>query len=174
MRESEDSNELESIPMMVDWLSKRKGVIVDNWREFGNMDAIREDLMLFTVYAHSTIEELSARLIAQHIIDDRFQDGGYQYAFSQMSQAHRERLMSECELVDDGLLGKLSEFETLRNKVVHEPHPHLDWKKDDIKRKLDHVVEVLQRISDGLLATAHSVGRKGTPLEPWLPSENPG
>ncbi|MFB6188172.1 MAG: hypothetical protein ABEI86_15090 [Halobacteriaceae archaeon] len=122
--------------------------LIDKWNEFGSMDAIEEDLFLFVIEAHGAIEELTTRAICQHIINDSYSDDAFEYVYSDMSEYHREKLLSKCGILEDTLPNDLDRFRGLRNQIAHNRGRNLNWQDDDIEEAIQDVIGVVMALHE--------------------------
>lgn len=122
--------------------------IIDNWEEFGSMDAIKDDLFLFVIETHGNIEELTTKIICQQVIDDDYSDDAFNYVYSEMSEIHREKLLSNCGILEDTLPNALDDFRRLRNQIAHNRGRGLDWQDDEIERIIRDVIGVRKELDE--------------------------
>jgi len=125
-------------------LTADKEKILEIWDEFEDVDMLRDEIKLFIVTAYATIEELTAEIISNHIIEEDFSDQIHDYIYSRMSQSHREQLLNKCGIYDDIFIGHLAEIRALRNKLAHEHKPSLDWEDDRIEDRMDLAINILK------------------------------
>lgn len=131
------------------YLKHKHGLLVDKWDEFGSIGAIEDELYQVIINTHAAIEEATTHIIINYVIDDGFSDSAYNYVYSNMSQHHREKLLSECGILSNKTKGEMSYFRSLRNKVAHEPFARLDWNQDDIGEKLEDGITALDKLTEG-------------------------
>lgn len=152
MAESDDSEEQDKQLMrQARYLSHKSEVIIDDWREFGNMGAIKDDLNLFIITTHAAIEDATTHVITRYVIDDRLSEDAYNYVYSNMSQSHREQLLTECGILSESTRGKFGHFRGLRNAVAHEPFVQLNWREQNIEDKIQGATTALERLTWGAL-----------------------
>ena len=125
------------------YLKSKGEKIIDKWEEFGSIDAIEDDLFLFVIETHGAIEEYTTRALCQQIIKDSYSDDAFEYVYSDMSQYHREKLLSQCGILEDTLSNDLDHFRGLRNQIAHNRGRGLDWEDDDIEETIRDAIEVL-------------------------------
>lgn len=122
-------------------------LIIDKWCEFGEMSAIHDDLFKFIIQTHAVIEELTAGIITKYVIEDEYSDAAYEYVYSGMSQHHREKLLSECGILEDSIKGYLGNFRGLRNRIAHKPEMNIDWAEDDIEDRIKLSIEIVEDLT---------------------------
>jgi abortive infection bacteriophage resistance protein len=125
------------------YLKSKGEKIIDKWEEYGSIDAIEDDLFLFVIETHGAIEEYTTRALCQQIIKDSYSDNAFEYVYSDMSQYHREKLLSQCGILEDKLSNDLDHFRGLRNQIAHNRGRGLDWEDDDIEETIRDAIEVL-------------------------------
>ena len=116
--------------------------VIDKWNEFGEMSAIEDDVFLFVIEANGAIEQHSSRIICDYVISDEYSDDAFEYVYSQMSQTHRERLLSQCGILND-LWGNLNKFRHLRNKIAHDRGEGIDWYGDNIEECINDAMDAV-------------------------------
>jgi len=150
MVNSDDSYEQQDQQLVrqAKYLEHKVETIIDDWREFGNIEAIKDDLNLVVITTHAAIEDATAHLITRHVIDDKFSDEAHDYVYSNMSQSHREQLLVSCGILSDSTRGKLGQFRGIRNAVAHEPFARLDWEEENVGKKLREATTALEHLTD--------------------------
>jgi len=129
--------------------------LIEKWEEFGSMDDVEDDLVLFVIEAHGAIEGLTSRTICNQIMDDEYSTEAFEYVYSDMSEFHREKLLNQCGILDDTLPNDLDDFRGLRNDIAHNRGRGLDWRDDDIETTIRDVIEVVKELH-GVVYTAES------------------
>jgi len=129
-------------------IEKQGEILIDKWKEFGSMDAIKDDLFLFVIEAHGVIEELTTRAICQNIIDDGYSSDAFNYVYSDMSQYHREKLLSQCGILDETLPNSLDNFRGLRNQIAHNRGRNIDWKGDNVEETVREAIDTVAALHE--------------------------
>ena len=124
-------------------IENRGKKLINKWGEFGEMSAVKDELFLFVIEAHGAIEELSARIICKQVINEDYSERVFDYVYSDMSQHHREKFLKECGILNNDILGRLSEFRRLRNRIAHNRGKNLDWQEDNIPDKIRIAIRAL-------------------------------
>jgi hypothetical protein len=150
MADSGDRYEQQNRRLMeqVEYLERKVGAIIDDWREFRDIKAISDDLNLVIITIHAAIEESTALLITRHVIDNRISEGAHDYVYSNMSQSHREQLLVDCGILSESTRGTFGQFRGVRNVVAHEPFTQLNWEERNIGKKLQEATTALSRLTD--------------------------
>lgn len=144
-RGREDRYDIDELGRLIVYLGRRQDEIIEKWGEFGDIGTVREELTVFVITAHATIEELSTQIITDHVLNFKFSDRAYDYVYSGMSQSHREKLLSECGILSDQFCGKLGEFKGFRNRISHDPYPKIDWQDDGVEEKLKLAMNCIEK-----------------------------
>jgi len=149
MTDSNSSDNDEYVDFVA-YLDHKGKMLIDKWHEFGSISDIQNEFNEFVISTHATVEQLSSLLITEYVIDSRFSDLAHSYVDDGMSQSHRERLLQECNIFGGDIIGKLSEFRSLRNKIAHEPFAKIDWLKNDVENKINTILDVLKKLANAL------------------------
>lgn len=109
--------------------------VIDKWREFGEISAVKPDLFLFVLEAHGAIEQYSSKVICECVIRDEYSDDAFEYVYGSMSQHHRQRLLSKCGILKQ-LWNELDNFRRLRNEIAHNRGQNIDWCDDNVEEAI--------------------------------------
>jgi len=126
---------------------RRNGIIQHHYR---HSEIPLDKLRAFIIYASGVIEVYCTKLIREEVIAADYQHQAYSYLLEDMSQTHRESLLSQCDLFDDSLCGSLGNFRGLRNKLAHQPHDPIDWDEENVPSKMTLGIDIIDVLYEAL------------------------
>lgn len=145
---SESEKDLTRLRLKIGQLEEEWEEIYESWDDWGNIQAVEEDLIPLIISTHAAVEDLTTHLILAYVVQEEFADGAFEYVYSEMSQAHREQLLVQCGILSKQTRGKIGNFRGLRNEVAHGTFMQLRWHRDNIPEKMNLVFEVLNSFEE--------------------------
>lgn len=148
MDEADGSNGMPSPNSFEDLRVEHQGeTLIDKWREFGSFDDIKSDLFVFVMEANGVIEEHTTRIVCNEVISDDFSNVAFDYVYSQMSQGHREILLSECGILTE-VWNELDEFRHLRNEIAHNRGENLELTDEFIEGAVRSAIDAVKALHE--------------------------